>query len=80
MEDTLKLLLLNSILCGCILWGCKTTEKCDAYSIRGYDHIQVVGYTDTVPTYGEESLHLPPGEYTIKAWAEGELTTLRVKL
>ena len=75
MEDTLKLLLLSSIL-----WGCKTTEKCDAYSIQGYDHIQVVGYTDTVPTYGEESLHLPPGEYTIKAWAEGELTTLRVKL
>lgn len=75
MEDILKLLLLSSIL-----WGCKTTEKCDAYSIRGYDHIQVVGYTDIVPTYGEDKIHLPPGEYTIKAWAEGELTTLRVKL
>lgn len=45
------------------LLSCKSTQKCDAYSIRGYDHIQVLGYTDTVPTFGEEQLHLPPGEY-----------------
>jgi len=59
------------------LLSCKSSQKCDAYSIRGYDHIQVLGYTDTVPTFGEEQLHLPPGEYIIKAWKGEEITYIR---
>lgn len=59
------------------LLSCKSTQKCDAYSIRGYDYIQVIGYTDTVPTLGEEELHLPPGEYIIKAWKGEEITYIR---
>jgi hypothetical protein len=59
------------------LLSCKSSQKCDAYSIRGYDYIQVVGYTDTVPTLGEEELHLPPGEYIIKAWKGEEITYIR---
>jgi hypothetical protein len=37
----------------------------------------VIGYTDTVPTLGEEELHLPPGEYIIKAWKGEEITYIR---
>lgn len=59
------------------LLSCKSTQKCDAYSIRGYDYIQVIGYTDTVPTLGEDQLHLPPGEYIIKAWKGEEITYIR---
>lgn len=59
------------------LLSCKSSAKCDAYSIRGYDYIQVIGYTDTVPTLGEEELHLPPGEYIIKAWKGEEITYIR---
>ena len=59
------------------LLSCKSSQKCDAYSIQGYDHIQVLGYTDTVPTFGEEQLHLPPGEYIIKAWKGEEITYIR---
>lgn len=59
------------------LLSCKSSQKCDAYSIRGYDYIQVVGYTDTVPTLGQEQLHLPPGEYIIKAWKGKEITYIR---
>lgn len=57
MKAAISTLLLLSLL------SCKSSAKCDAYSIRGYDYIQVIGYTDTVPTLGEEELHLPPGEY-----------------
>jgi hypothetical protein len=59
------------------LFSCKSSQKCDAYSIRGFDYIQVVGYTDTVPTFGEQEIHLPPGEYIIKAWKGEEITYIR---
>jgi hypothetical protein len=59
------------------LFSCKTAQKCDAYSIQGYDHIQVLGYTDIVPTFGEGKLNLPPGEYIIKAWKGEEITYIR---
>ena len=59
------------------LLSCKSTQKCDAYSIRGYEYIQILGYTDTVPTFGETELHLPPGEYIIKAWKGEEITYIR---
>ena len=71
MKAAISTLLLLSLL------SCKSSQKCDAYSIRGYDHIQVLGYTDTVPTFGEEQLHLPPGEYIIKAWKGEEITYIR---
>lgn len=71
MKAAISTLLLLSLL------SCKSSQKCDAYSIRGYDYIQVVGYTDTVPTLGEEQLHLPPGEYIIKAWKGEEITYIR---
>lgn len=54
-----------------ILNSCKTTN-CDAYSIRDYEYIQVVGYTDTIPTLGEEYLHMPPGKYLVKGWKQGQ--------
>lgn len=75
MADTLKLLLLISILA-----SCKSSQKCDAYSIRGYDRIQVIGYTDTIPTLGADELHLPPGKYMIKAWKGDEVTLNKIKL
>jgi hypothetical protein len=68
---------------GYFLTGCKSTQKCDAYgaiSVKGYDYVQVVGLTDTVPTFGEELLHLPQGEYEVKMWSETTAKTLRVKL
>ena len=71
MKAAISTLLLLSLL------SCKSTQKCDAYSIRGYDYIQVIGYTDTVPTLGEAELHLPPGEYIIKAWKGEEITYIR---
>ncbi len=71
MKDVIFTLLLLSLL------SCKSSQKCDAYSIRGYDYIQVIGYTDTVPTLGEEEIHLPPGEYIIKAWKEEKITYIR---
>jgi hypothetical protein len=66
------------ITCICLI-GCRTTEKCDAYSIKGYDYIQIVDYTDIIPTYGEEELHLPPGKYIIKAWKGNEVTYKKIK-
>jgi len=66
---TFTLLLLSLLSC-----------KSDAYSIRGYDYIQVIGYTDTVPTFGEAELHLPPGEYIIKAWKGEEIIYTKVKI
>lgn len=60
-----------------LLIGCNTAQKCDAYSMSQYDYIQVLGYTDIVPTFGEDQLHLPPGEYLIKAWKGEEVVYLR---
>lgn len=63
--------------------GCKSAQKCDAYgaiSVKGYNYVQVVGLTDTVPTFGEELLHLPQGEYEVKMWSETDAKILRVKL
>jgi len=64
--------ILAGIAIGYLLSGCKSTQECDAYSIRGYEYIQVVGYTDTIPTLGEEYLHMPPGKYLIKGWKQGQ--------
>lgn len=67
-----------------LLASCHTSKKnCDAYGYRyvgDYEYIQVVGYTDTVPTYGSPFIHLPKGEYRVKAWSNGEEITMRVKL
>jgi len=63
--------------------GCKSTQKCDAYgavNVKGYEYVQVIGFTDTVPTFGEELLHLPQGEYEVKMWSERDSKILRVKL
>lgn len=68
---------------GYFLTGCKVSKKCDAYgaiSIKGYDYVQVVGHTDTVPTFGWEIFHLPQGEYEVRMWSETDAKTLRVKL
>lgn len=68
---------------GYLMTGCKSTQKCDAYgalNVKGYDYVQVIGLTDTVPTLGEELLHLPQGEYEVKMWSERDVKTLRVKL
>ena len=68
---------------GCLMTGCKATEKCDAYgavNVKGYNYVQVIGFTDTVPTLGEELLHLPQGEYEVKMWSERDVKILRVKL
>ncbi len=68
---------------GYFLTGCKVSKKCDAYgaiSVKGYDYVQVVGLTDTVPTFGEELLLLPQGEYEVKMWSSKDAKTLRVKL
>jgi hypothetical protein len=78
MADILKLLLLVSILT-----GCKSSQKCDAYGyikLNQYDYIQVVGYTDTVPTFGETWMQLPKGEYQVKAWKDKQEYVLNVKL
>jgi hypothetical protein len=78
MGDILKLLLLISILT-----GCKSSQQCDAYGyikMEQYDYIQVVGYTDTIPTFGETWMQLPKGEYQVKAWKENQEYLLRVKL
>ena len=61
--------------------SCKSSKSnCDAYSIKGYDYIQIVGYTDTIPTFGERELHLPPGEYLIKGWKGKNITYNTVRL
>lgn len=68
---------------GYFLSGCKSSQKCDAYgavSVKGFDYVQVVGYTDTVPTLGEELLHLPQGEYEVRMWSERDVKVLKVKL
>lgn len=78
MADILKLILLISILA-----GCKTSERCEAYGyikMDQYDYIQVVGYTDTVPTFGETWMQLPKGEYQVKAWKDKQEYVLNVKL
>jgi hypothetical protein len=78
MADILKLILLISILA-----GCKTSERCEAYGyieMNNYDYIQVIGYTDTVPTFGNTWLHLPKGNYKVRAWKQQEEYLLNVKL
>jgi hypothetical protein len=78
MVDILKLLFLISILT-----GCKSSQQCDAYGyikLNQYDYIQVVGYTDTIPTFGETWMQLPKGEYQVKAWKEKQEYLLNVKL
>jgi len=67
--------ILAGIAIGYFLSGCKVAKRCDAYSIRGYEYIQVVGYTDTVPTLGEEYLHMPPGKYLVKGWKQGQVVS-----
>lgn len=78
MKTTLKLLLLVSILA-----GCKSSKQCDAYGyikMDQYDYIQVIGYTDTIPTFGETWMQLPKGEYQVKAWKENEEYLLKINL
>ncbi len=78
MGDILKSLLLISILT-----GCKSSQKCDAYGyikMEKYDYIQVVGYTDTIPTFGETWIQLPKGEYQVKAWKKNEEVLLKINL
>lgn len=78
MADTLKLLLLISLLA-----GCKSLQQCDAYGyiqMDQYDYIQVIGYTDTIPTFGETWIQLPKGEYQVKAWKENEEYILKINL
>lgn len=75
MVDTLRLALLISILA-----GCKSAQKCDAYSINDYDFIQVIGYSDTIPTMGADQLHLPPGKkYRVKCWKNDAVTIVTLK-
>ena len=71
------------LVIGYFLTGCKSSQKCDAYgaiSVKGFDYVQVVGLTDTVPTLGEELLHLPQGEYEVRMWSERDSKILKVKL
>ena len=78
MADTLKLLLLISLLA-----GCKSSQQCDAYGyikMDQYDYIQIVGYTDTIPTFGETWMQLPKGEYQVKAWKQNEEVLLKINL
>ena len=78
MKTTLKLLMLVSILA-----GCKSSQQCDAYgyiNMDQYDYIQVIGYTDTIPTFGETWMQLPKGEYQVKAWKENEEYLLKINL
>jgi hypothetical protein len=78
MKTTLKILLLVSILA-----GCKSSQKCDAYGyikMDQYDYIQVIGYTDTIPTFGETWMQLPKGEYKVKAWKDKEEYLLKINL
>lgn len=66
-----------------LLFSCKTNPDCDAYGsidIGGYDYVQVIGYTDTVPTLGEDLIHLPVGEYELRVWDNGKSKVLRVKI
>lgn len=68
---------------GYFLSGCKSAQKCDAYGIvtvDGYDYVQVIGYTDTVPVLGQEILYLPKGEYEIRMWSSNTSKTIKVKL
>ena len=78
MADILKLLLLISLLA-----GCKSSQQCDAYGyikMDQYDYIQVIGYTDTIPTFGETWMQLPKGEYQVKAWKQNEEYLLKINL
>lgn len=71
------------LVIGYFMTGCKATEKCNAYgsvSVKGYEYVQVLGLTDTIPTLGEELLHLPQGEYEVKMWTKRDVKILRVKL
>jgi hypothetical protein len=68
---------------GYMMQGCKSTQKCDAYgsiSVKGYEYVQVIGYTDTIPTMGENLIHLPIGEYELRVWESGQSKVLKVKL
>jgi hypothetical protein len=63
--------------------GCKSPQNCDAYGsfdIKGYEYVQVIGYTDTIPTLGENLIHLPIGEYELRVWESGQSKVLKVKL
>jgi hypothetical protein len=68
---------------GCLMTGCKSSQNCDAYgsiSVKGYEYVQVIGYTDTIPTLGENLIHLPIGEYELRVWESGQSKVLKVKL
>jgi hypothetical protein len=60
-----------------LLVSCKTTEKCDAYSFAEYEYIEVIGYSDKIPTLGEGEIHLPPGKYLLKAYKGDQITYIR---
>lgn len=75
--------LVLGVVIGYFLSGCKSAQKCDAYGIvtvDGYDYVQVIGYTDTVPVLGQEILYLPKGEYEIRMWSSSTSKTIKVKL
>ena len=71
------------IAIGYFLFSCKSSKDCDAYGIvtvDGYDYVQVIGYTDTVPVLSQEILYLPKGEYEIRMWSSNTSKTIKVKL
>ena len=65
--------LFNMTVLVLLLAGC----KCDAYSWGKYEYLEVVGYTKKIPTFGEDGLHLPPGQYIIKAYKGQEVTYIK---
>ena len=71
------------IAIACSMSGCKSPQNCDTYGsfdIKGYEYVQVIGYTDTMPTLGENLIHLPIGEYELRVWESGQSKVLKVKL
>lgn len=60
-----------------LLVACKSTQKCDAYSFAEYEYIEVIGYSDKIPTFGEAEIHLPPGKYLLKAYKGDHITYIR---
>jgi len=68
--------LFNMTVLVLLLAGCKST----AYSWGKYEYLEIVGHSPKIPTFGEDGLNLPPGEYIIKAWKGEEITYTKVKL
>lgn len=66
MKHLSKLTLLVLLLAGC---GCPKWGK--------YEYLEIVGHSPKIPTFGEDGLNLPPGEYIIKAWKGEEITYIR---